>query len=125
MALKLTPDVLAAAYEYLRATLPFSRWGLPHGEDAARVRFRVTSAKVYQGQHQLCVNSIDGQLCHDVRISSRWVKDTNGLLETMAHEMVHMRLDRIRRAGRAHHGPRFQKTADLVCRRHGFRRDVF
>ena len=36
--LTLTPDMLESAYEYLRVSPPFCRWGLPHAD---HVMFRV------------------------------------------------------------------------------------
>src|SRR6185312_3296203 len=33
MSLRLTPDMLAAAYDFLRTTEPFRRWSLPEADD--------------------------------------------------------------------------------------------
>ena len=35
MTLSLTPDLLAAAYDFLRATPPFKAWRLPESDDIA------------------------------------------------------------------------------------------
>src|SRR5215475_4729604 len=40
--LHLTPEALENAYEYLRATLPFRRWNLPHADELV---FRVMGAR--------------------------------------------------------------------------------
>ena len=33
MALRLTPEILEGAYEFLRATPPFRGWRLPHADE--------------------------------------------------------------------------------------------
>ena len=51
--LTLTPEMLEGAYEYLRVSPPFSRWGLPHAD---HVMFRVLGAKDrfghFRGRHR-------------------------------------------------------------------------
>lgn len=112
MTLKLTPEVLRAAYAYLHETEPFCRWDLPDAED---VRFVVTRNKKNAAAHRL----FGGQ--HEIEVSERWVGHTGTLFAFMAHEMIHAhelcsgvsRNDVL-------HGRLFRKLSVQVCRIHGF-----
>ena len=105
--LKLTPEVLRAAYAYLDETQPFAAWNLPDPDD---VKFVVGSAKDIFGNADWTKRTI--------WISRRRVGCTRVLFETVAHEMVHFYADR---AGEKHlHGPLFLKAARQVCEAHGF-----
>jgi predicted SprT family Zn-dependent metalloprotease len=103
--LHLTPETLAAAYTFLRTTRPFSRWKLP---PAHEVRFRVTRS------------SQDAGYCRagEIGISARCSAHTESMLATMAHEMIHLYLDR--KKVRSHHGAEFLAAAERVGREHGF-----
>ncbi len=107
MTLRLTPALLRATYEYLVQTPPFSRWGMPAGED---VRFRVTRSRDSRGY-------ASGAL--EIGISSHNIGRTDSLLAVMAHEMVHVRVHATGHR-RAEHGREFLRCARLVCRHHGF-----
>ena len=48
MTLRLTPDMLAAAYDFLRTTVPFSRWRLPEADD----KYEENEARRDAGQHR-------------------------------------------------------------------------
>jgi hypothetical protein len=109
MTLPLTPDLLRASYNFLRATPPFKSWGLPPGEG---VKFRVTRSRKTQGDHLL----LNG--AHTIRVSCVKVGYTASLLALMAHEMVHVVCDR--EGVRSEHGASFKKRAATVCRYHGF-----
>lgn len=113
--LHLTPEMLRASYEYLRATPPFRRWGLPPADE---IEFHVTRHKDKAGE---CESS--GGQEPVIRISSQLIGWTQSLMETMAHEMIHLHLDR--RGERASHGASFKRTAAQVCRRHGFDPKLF
>jgi predicted SprT family Zn-dependent metalloprotease len=114
MSLKLTPDVLRAAYEYLRATPPFRRWGLPPGEE---VHFYVNNLAKSRGEHW----SLGDR--HHIGISKKCIGSTEALMPVMAHEMCHARQVLI--GDRSEHGKPFQKMADQVCRHHEFDRRLF
>lgn len=103
--LHLTPEVLAAAYTFLRATRPFVRWRLPPAHD---VKFRVTRSMTEAGY---CKGDTIG-------VSAACTAHTTSLLATMAHEMIHMHLDK--KKVRKHHGPEFHRAAEMVSREHGF-----
>lgn len=111
MTLPLSPDVLRAAYDYLNVTEPFRRWNLPDGED---VVFKVLRSRVDCG----CYWKTRGR--HHIGISAMRTVRTVSLIETMAHEMVHLYEEITGIAGKAEHGAAFRHIAAIVCRRHGF-----
>ena len=115
--LTLTPEMLEGAYEYLRVSPPFSRWGLPHAD---HVMFRVLGAKDrfghFRGRHKKASGD-DG--FSEIAISAGLVRSTDLLLSTMAHEMIHLYQDETGTA-RGHHNPKFLKLAKRVCAIHGF-----
>lgn len=108
MGLHLTPTILESAYRFLQSTPPFNKWKLPHAD---HVSFRVLRT-AHLGQ-------CDSAGKHpDLAISTKRVSHTYTLLEVMAHEMVHLHLDR--KGVRSEHGAEFRRCAALVCKYHGF-----
>lgn len=116
MTLPLTPDVLEGAYEYLRRTRPFRDWNLPEPED---VKFKITRNKDTFGSYQ-----IDGT-DHIISISARLIGRTDQLLQTMAHEMVHLHQECAGMWDRNPHSKAFLKLAARVCYYHGWDPKVF
>jgi SprT-like family protein len=115
--LALTPEMLESAYEYLRVSPPFCRWGLP---EADQVMFRVMSTRDrfghFRGRHRKARGD-DG--FSEIAISAGLVRTTDALIATMAHEMIHLYQDETGTA-RGHHNPKFRKLAKRVCAIHGF-----
>lgn len=109
MTLRLTPDMLAAAYDFLRATEPFRRWRLPESDELGFhvVRDAALSADfgVREGMPY-------------IRVSEANNGHTITLLATLGHEMIHLRQHLT--GDREHHGPRFKRIAARVCAVHGF-----
>lgn len=115
MTLPLTPQMLEAAYEFLRTTPPFKRWKLPSG---AAIEFKVVADRKFAG---LAFTS--GRKCEAIHISTRFHRTAADLLETMAHEMCHFHqalCGEPARNGALGHGKKFAQRAALVCRRHSF-----
>jgi SprT-like family len=111
LSLHLTPAMLEAAYELLRVTPPFRNWKLPEADD---IEFHVTKFP-----HRADCGWDGTEFTIRVSLTSH---DTlKELLETMAHEMCHMRYPN----DRAHHGYLFKRLAAQVCRHHGFNREEF
>lgn len=112
--LPLSPAVLAAAYDYLCTTPPFSSWNLPDSDD---VKFRVIKSKKLFAQYVW-----DGT--HTIEVSSGTVGHTGTLMETMSHELVHLHLRLTGMESRSDnpnvHNAAFQKLAAKVCSTHGF-----
>jgi hypothetical protein len=109
MTLRLTPDMLAAAYDFLRATEPFRGWKLPEAEE---VGFHILKTRSHSADYSF-ENGV-----HLIRISAARNGHAASLIATMAHEMVHLRQQML--GDRGHHTTRFRKMAARVCRVHGF-----
>ena len=113
MRLVLNEETLRTAYDYLRLTMPFRRWNLPLG---GYMKFVVTD----NGEEQGCYWAAEGI----VRMSRRYVKTTAALMETMAHEMIHVRQHQLWGVAPDEeeywHGADFNRMARSVCARHGF-----
>lgn len=108
MGLHLTPEILESAYRFLQTTPPFNAWKLPHAD--------AISFRVLRTPHLGECDSKNGK--HTISISTKRVGHTYTLLEVMAHEMVHLHLDR--KGVRAEHGRDFKYNAGRVCQYHGF-----
>lgn len=115
MTLHLTPDTLAAAYEYLRTTPPFRGWNLPSADE---VEFHVMRSRVKEADHCRYERTAE----HIIRVSAGLIKATNDLLAAMAHEMVHAKIN-----AKPHSGPRkishnaeYLRLARRVCKAHGW-----
>jgi len=116
MTLHVTKPMLAASYALLQTSKPFSGWRLPPQDE---VRFTVSESKDRRGEY-VC----DGA-DHHIYISAKLVGSFHELLTTMAHEMCHLRQEIAHPNDKAHHGARFHKYADQVCKAHGFDRKAF
>lgn len=117
MTLRLTPEALAAAYDYLRTTAPFDRWNLPESED---VVFRVTKTPHVRGRYLF----ESGR--HVIEASTRCLGHTLSVMALMAHEMVHLHQRHVcMETPGAEHNAAFHKIAGQVCRVHGFDERLF
>lgn len=112
--LHLTPGILAAAYNYLKETLPFRRWSLP---DSDSLKFQVIRSKKVLG---ICIERPSGTT---IQISSANIGETGSLMRTMAHEMIHVHLNIL--GVKSHHGKKFRRLAAGVCKHHGFDAKLF
>lgn len=109
MSLRLTPDMLASAYDFLRTTAPFRGWKLPESDD---VSFHVVrDPKMFAD-----FGMENGQPV--IRVSEAKNGHVTTLLATMAHEIVHLRQHMI--GAKDAHGASFRRMAAAVCRSHGF-----
>lgn len=112
MALPLTKDVLRGAYIFLNETPPFNKWNLPDAED---IVFKVAKGRTCSGWH-----TFDGRK-HELVISGAVNGHTHNVIETMAHEMIHVHEHQSRVAvSGVEHSAAFRKWAAQVCRIHGF-----
>jgi hypothetical protein len=109
MTMRLTPTVVRAAYEFLRQTEPFRRWHLPPGN---KITFTVMRSQNNHGFHLH-----DGKK-HEIQVSCRTIGSCLTLIETVAHEMCHVR--QAQKGMETDHGPAFRRMARQVCKRHGF-----
>jgi hypothetical protein len=110
LSLPLTPEILEAAYEFLRTWPAFSRCGLPNSSE---VEFHVTQSTRAYGHYSQ-------RTSHAIYVSHA----TNGLsdtmLRTMAHEMVHQALRLKGDPKFWQHGAAFKAIASRVCKHSGW-----
>lgn len=116
MTLPLNRDTLAAAYDYLVTTPPFSRWNMPESEE---IRFVVDRHPGRCGGYR----RENGR--HVILISSRCVGFSDTLIRCMAHEMVHLHQGDVKMETGAEHNRAFWKLAERVCKVHGFDERLF
>lgn len=107
--MKLTPHLLATSYRLLKATEPFNKWNLPSTED---IKFRVTRSRIWRGQHIWTGRQ------HEIEVSAGVNSTLHSLLETMAHEMIHVYEQHHGLCSRAEHSKAFHKLAARVCQYH-------
>lgn len=112
MSVLITRDALRAAYDFLCETPPFNKWNLPDSED---IEFKVAKDPSTMGWH-----TFDGTK-HVVVVSSATVGHTSNMIETLAHEMIHVHEAHSKACSRgAEHSAAFRRWAAQVCRIHGF-----
>ena len=115
--MKLTPDHLVAAYEFLRAVPPACRWKLPHADE---VVFSVIHHNRNEADHLLW----RGQ--HTIRVAENNIVSTDNLIAAMAHEMVHAYQDGVlKHRRRVLHNAEFWQIARRMCALHGWNIDFF
>lgn len=108
MKLHLTPAMMEATYDLLRATAPFRRWKLPEADD---VIFCVQTMQAHANFRMRA-----GKHCYTVNPQKTYTLRT--LVEHMAHEMCHGRQELIK--ARDTHGATFRRMRAQVCAHHGF-----
>jgi hypothetical protein len=113
VSLRLTPEMLATAYEFLRTSAPFRAWNLPDADD---VEFHVIAARDRRGHY--CRGDTAR---HRIAVSAANVGHSETLLRTIAHEMIHLyQSERRSETPKAEHNGEFGRLARLVCVHHGF-----
>lgn len=109
MTLRLTPEALAASYDFLLTTQPFNRWKLPPSDEVAFHVIR--DPRIFAD----CV--IDGDT-PVIRVSERKNGHVHTLFATMSHELVHVRQFILGDSG--NHNALFHRLAKQVCKAHGY-----
>lgn len=111
--MRLTPEHLIGAYEYLRGVSPAKRWQLPHADE---VEFAVIHRRRTEADHLLW----RGQ--HTIRVASNNIVSTDNLIAAMAHEMIHAYQDGVLKSGsrRVVHNAEFCRLAKRMCAAHGW-----
>jgi hypothetical protein len=119
MALHITPQMLAAAYDFLCTTPPFRGWSMPHSD---LIEFRVTADATEHGHY----NRFAGTDHHWIAISSRSNGYTGTVIMFLAHEMIHLHqaLKKLE-TRRAIHNADFHRKAKTVCAAHGWDLKLF
>jgi hypothetical protein len=112
VTLVFTSDTLRAAYNFLNETQPFNRWNLPDGED---IEFRVVRDASRFGWYRFDGNK------HVIALSSSTIGHTQTLMQTVAHEMIHLHEENADACTpRIDHSAAFKRWAEQVCKHHGF-----
>lgn len=112
--LALTPGMLAAAYDFLSLTPPFSGWSLPPSDD---VSFKVSRSRQWFARYRWVGNR------HQIEVSANSVAYSDTLMAKMSHEMIHLHLEEMgmdNRGGPDTHNGAFRSLAEEVCKAHGF-----
>lgn len=104
------PDILAAAYDFLRTTEPFKNWKLPEAEE---VGFGVVRDPSIFADIEIGAGGVPV-----IRVSEARNGHAVTLLATLSHEMIHLRQFQLGDSG--NHNFLFQKLARRVCAAHGF-----
>lgn len=110
MTLRITPEACELCYDFLDALPPFTEWNLPPAHDVEFVVF--DKPKLY-GYYQW----FEGH--HRIGIGPK-VGHTITLVQTMAHEMVHLAQAVHKTETKAEHNPAWHRMIEQVCRHHGF-----
>jgi len=116
MPLDITPAQVAAVYDCLREFPPFSKWRLPPSDE---IEMHIgVQQDAYAHYHR------QGSQ-HGIEVSMLLVTDWDTLVETVAHEMVHLHQARAGTETRAEHNREWHRLAAIVCRRFGWAKDQF
>ena len=107
--MKPTADDLRAAYEYLQTLKPFDGWKIP---PSVKIYFKVNKSRMLAGEYDTDP--------HTIKVSSYCCQTQQATLETMAHEMVHLHLEKSKHYKHARHGKQFKACAKAVCKQFGW-----
>ena len=112
--LQINRKTMVAVYEMLCEFPPYNRWQLPKSKD---VKFEAKIIKEAYGYYDSDP--------HTIIISKNLNPTLHDLVNTMAHEMVHMRLNDSGFKSWDLHSFKFKKVAKQVCDRLGFNEKEF
>ena len=109
----MTPKRLRAVYTLLQQAPPFDRWGLP---PPTEVKFEVLSDEDH-GEY-----SVDWDDRHYIAINADTHLTLHQVLESVAHEMIHLRQQMLGRfpGQKDAHNAEFRRLRRVVCRALGF-----
>ena len=107
----LTPDIIKAAYVFLKATPPFRYWRMPPVDEIA---FRVVKSRSIQAWFQ--ASGRGSKRKRTLAVSTNCVGYTNTLIGAVAHEMVHVYMDVQGLDTTGEHNEKFYKLAKRACR---------
>lgn len=102
--MKLTRHMLAQVYSMLAAMPPFDRFNLPSD---ASIQFKVNRSGMAKGTYEPDPNTIT--------ISKPEHKDYQDVVGTVAHEIVHLALERRGSRDHSNHDAEFNALAAEVC----------
>ena len=109
-----TPQRLRAIYTMLCVMPPFNRWGLP---EPKLLKFSVLTGDDHAEY------SVDFKDRPEIAVNADTHLTLAQVIESVAHEMVHLRQDALERLPDRHerqHNAEFRKMARSVCQQLGF-----
>lgn len=112
--MRITPLDLLETYEYLSTLAPFNEWSLP---GSSALDFVVNRSQQLQGEYDTDP--------HTIKISSYFCTTWNDVIETVAHEMVHLACEKKGHYNHADHDPQFRRLARKVCKAFGWKLEEF
>lgn len=110
----LNPERMRAVYAMLLEFPPFDRWTLPPPDE---VEFELLADRDHAEYNKDDDDKISIAVNPDTHLTLQQI------IESMAHEMVHVRQDQVGRLpdiAERHHNAEFRKLARLVCKTLGF-----
>ena len=116
--MRLTPAILRSVYAMLDECKPFDKWNLPDADEMVFV--------VGKDQHHFAWCNDANRKKIVITVHPKFHGRLSTVVETMAHEMVHVHLFRhptLRRGGE--HNAAFWRYADQICKELGFDRSRF
>ncbi len=111
-----TPEQVAAVYDCLRAFPPFAGWRLPPSDE---IEIHIG---VQEDAYAIYHRTGDQ---HGITVSMLLVTDWSTLVETVAHEMVHLHQARAGTETRAEHNREWRRLAAKVCASFGWNVERF
>ena len=112
--MNLSEDDIEDAYEFLRHRHPYNKWDLPL---PLKIRFKVTHSRMSMGEYD-----VDP---HKIMVSCRQIHNYTELLETVAHEMVHLACEIKDHCFHPEHDKNFKRLARQVCTAFGWKLETF
>lgn len=112
--MRITPADLENCYRFLVTLKPFNDWQLP---DPIKIDFIVNRSEQVQGEYDTDP--------HTIKVSSYFCTTWNDVIETVAHEMVHLACEKAGHYKHADHDPQFRRLARKVCKTFGWPMEGF
>lgn len=114
--MRITPEIIEAAYDYLRVTEPFAAWKLPEVDDLG---FHVSRSPDRFADF-IVLNGVS-----TIRVNEEKNTSTLVLMMTVAHEMIHLYQHLHKLDTKAQHNADFKRRAVRVCKSHGWDQNLF
>ena len=114
--MKLTPELLAAAYTFLRSAEPFKAWKMP---ESGEIVFKVVGDPKKYADF-----SVESGV-PVIRVSEKMHRHTETILMTLAHEAIHLHQFRKKLDRGGMHNADFRRRAKRVCAIHGWDEAIF
>lgn len=112
--MKLTVRHVRSVYTCLAMLPPFSAWRMP---DEYRVEFGVSNSNRVFGLYDSDP--------HSISVSKQQCKNFDDVIKTMAHEMLHLKLERDGDPEHSDHKGQWKQRAEEICGHFGWKTEEF